>query len=151
MGRAYHEFSVGLLEAVTQNGFLTELSLVDKRSFPDEPNELTDNVFSQLEEYFSGARRSFDLPLNPRGTDFQRAVWKALVEIPYAQTRSYGQIAAAVGKPKAARAVGMANNKNPIIIIIPCHRVIGADGSLTGYGCGLPVKRALLELEKQNT
>ena len=102
----------------------------------------------QLGEYFSGERREFDLPLHPTGTPFQLAVWQALRTIPYGETRSYGQIAAAVENPKASRAVGMANNHNPISIIIPCHRVIGSTGKLVGYGGGLAVKRALLELEK---
>lgn len=102
----------------------------------------------ELEQYFAGERREFDLPLAPEGTEFQMRVWRALREIPYGETRSYGQIAAAVGNPKASRAVGMANNKNPIAVLIPCHRVIGADGSLTGYGGGLENKRLLLDMEK---
>lgn len=102
----------------------------------------------QLHEYFAGRRREFDLPLAPRGTEFQRLVWKALRAIPYGETRSYGQIAWAIGRPRACRAVGLANNRNPIAIIVPCHRVIGSNGSLTGYAAGLPVKAALLALEK---
>jgi methylated-DNA-[protein]-cysteine S-methyltransferase len=102
----------------------------------------------QLAEYFAGKRKEFDLPLVLHGTDFQVSVWKALQSIPAGETRSYGDMAALIGKPKACRAVGMANNRNPIPVIVPCHRVIGRDGSLTGYGGGLPVKRYLLELEK---
>ncbi len=102
---------------------------------------------AQLEEYLAGRRRSFDLPLAPRGTDFQRKVWEALTRIPYGETRSYKQIAEAVGCPRGCRAVGLANNRNPISIVIPCHRVIGADGRLVGYGGGLPLKKALLRLE----
>ena len=102
----------------------------------------------QLNEYFSGKRRSFDLPLCLSGTPFQKSVWTALQTIPYGETRSYGQIAMQIGNPKAARAVGMANNRNPVSVIVPCHRVIGADGSLTGYGGGLHIKRCLLELEQ---
>jgi len=101
----------------------------------------------QLAEYFAGTRRAFDLPLAPRGTPFQESVWRALMEIPFGATASYGEIARRVAKPGAARAVGLANNRNPIAIIVPCHRVIGADGSLTGYGGGLPMKRWLLEHE----
>jgi methylated-DNA-[protein]-cysteine S-methyltransferase len=101
----------------------------------------------QLAEYFAGERPAFDLPLSPRGTDFQEAVWRALLAIPFGATRSYAAIAAAVGRPSAMRAVGAANGKNPISIIVPCHRVIGADGSLTGYGGGLPRKRWLLRHE----
>ena len=97
--------------------------------------------------YLSGERRTFDLPLAPEGTAFQKAVWAELEKIPYGETRSYGQIAAQVGNAKACRAVGMANHRNPIPIFIPCHRVIGADGSLTGYGGGLDCKKVLLRLE----
>lgn len=101
----------------------------------------------QLGEYFAGARRRFDLPLDMPGTPFQQRVWQALSEIPFGETSSYGQLAARIGKPGAARAVGLANNRNPISLIVPCHRVIGADGSLTGYGGGLDRKRWLLAHE----
>jgi methylated-DNA-[protein]-cysteine S-methyltransferase len=101
----------------------------------------------QLDEYFSGKRRAFDLPLEFRGTDFQRSVWKTLLEIPYGETRSYGQIAAQIGNPSAVRAVGAANGRNPISIIAPCHRVIGLGGALTGFGGGLDAKAYLLSLE----
>ena len=101
----------------------------------------------ELEEYFSGKRREFAFPLDLRGTDFQRACWHALLEIPYGETRTYADIARAVGKPTAFRAVGMANNRNPVAIVVPCHRVIASDGTLCGYGGGLDVKRKLLELE----
>ena len=103
----------------------------------------------QLHEYFIGQRKSFDLPLAPQGTAFQQKVWKALQDIPYGTVCSYQDIARAIGNAKACRAVGGANNKNPIAIIIPCHRVIGANGSLVGYGGGLEIKRQLLELEQQ--
>nr|AGS51923.1 methylated-DNA--protein-cysteine methyltransferase [uncultured bacterium contig00002] len=103
----------------------------------------------QLGEYFNGKRKTFDLPLILHGTDFQVAVWKALQNIPYGKTRSYGELAAMTGNPKASRAVGMANNRNPIVIVIPCHRVIGSDGSLTGFGGGLELKQKLLELERK--
>lgn len=102
---------------------------------------------TELLEYLSGARRSFDLPLDPAGTDFQRAVWEALGTIPYGQTRTYGEIAAAVGRPKSVRAVGQANHVNPLPIFIPCHRVVGKNGALTGYAGGLDLKGALLALE----
>jgi methylated-DNA-[protein]-cysteine S-methyltransferase len=104
-------------------------------------------VAEQLAEYFAGRRREFDLPLAPRGTDFQRAVWSELVRVPYGSTISYGELAGRVGRARASRAVGGANNRNPLPIVVPCHRVIGADGSLTGYGGGLDRKRALLALE----
>lgn len=102
----------------------------------------------QLMEYFAGSRRCFDLPLAPRGTPFQLAVWRALLSIPYGETVSYGELAQRLGTPGAARAVGVANGANPLPVIVPCHRVIGADGSLTGFGGGLPIKRALLALER---
>jgi methylated-DNA-[protein]-cysteine S-methyltransferase len=102
----------------------------------------------QLKEYFAGTRTSFDLPLDFHGTDFQKRVWKALLKIPFGETRSYAQIARAVGKPTAMRAVGAANGKNPISIIAPCHRVIGKDGTLTGFAGGLKAKAHLLALER---
>jgi methylated-DNA-[protein]-cysteine S-methyltransferase len=106
-------------------------------------------TIDQLNEYFAGDRDSFDLPVEPEGTEFQRAVWSALAEIPFGETRSYGQIAAAVGRPKAARAVGMANNRNPIAVIVPCHRVIGAGGALVGYAGGIERKTWLLTHERE--
>ena len=102
---------------------------------------------TQLQEYFSGARQQFDLPLAPQGTPFQQEVWHTLATIPYGETISYAQLAQRVGKPTAMRAVGAANGRNPLPIVLPCHRVIGADGSLTGFGGGLPTKQFLLELE----
>jgi methylated-DNA-[protein]-cysteine S-methyltransferase len=107
-----------------------------------------DDVTSQLTEYFAGTRRQFDLPLAPEGTPFQQRVWRVLLDIPYGQTISYGELAARIGQPSAARAVGLANGSNPLPIVIPCHRVIGAGGKLTGYGGGLPIKRQLLALER---
>jgi methylated-DNA-[protein]-cysteine S-methyltransferase len=105
------------------------------------------DALRQLREYFAGKRIEFDLPLAPEGTEFQRNVWRRLQEIPYGETISYGELAKRVGNPKASRAVGAANGQNPIPIVIPCHRVIGANGKLTGFGGGLPTKEALLALE----
>jgi len=104
----------------------------------------------QLREYFQGRRKEFDLPLAPEGTVFQRRVWRSLQEIPYGKTWSYGELARRIGNPKASRAVGAANGANPLPIVIPCHRVIGSDGTLTGFGGGLPTKQALLSLEVRN-
>jgi O-6-methylguanine DNA methyltransferase len=104
----------------------------------------------ELNEYFSGERREFSLPLDLRGTEFQLACWRALLEIPYGETRSYRDIAHAIGHPHAYRAVGMSNNRNPVAIIVPCHRVIASSGSLCGYGGGLDLKRKLLDLEQAN-
>ncbi len=114
----------------------------------DEQNIFLFETERQLKEYFEGKRDSFDLPLDFKGTDFQKSVWKLLLEIPYGETRSYGQIAKQLNRPKAARAVGTAIGKNPISIIAACHRVIGASGALTGFAGGLTVKAALLKLEK---
>lgn len=111
---------------------------------------LARKTYHQLMEYFEGNRRDFTIPLDPRGTVFQRRVWKALSEIPYGETRSYKQIAEQIGHPKAYRAVGMANNRNPIAILIPCHRVIGSNGTLVGYAGGVSVKERLLLLEAGN-
>jgi methylated-DNA-[protein]-cysteine S-methyltransferase len=107
-------------------------------------------VIAQLTQYFAGQRYTFDLTLAPRGTPFQRTVWSALTRIPYGETVSYGELARGIGKPHASRAVGLANGANPLPIIVPCHRVIGADGSLTGFGGGLDIKRKLLALERTN-
>lgn len=115
-----------------------------------ENKEFFREAIRQLEAYFSGKLESFNLKLAPEGTDFQKSVWKALCEIPYGKTRTYKEIAVSIEKPKAYRAVGLANNRNPIAIIIPCHRVIGANGKLTGYASGLDVKEFLLKLEKIN-
>ena len=119
-----------------KNGFLLE----------DSPRLMRPYVI-ELEEYLAAERREFTFPLDLRGTDFQRACWHALLAIPYGETRTYADIARAVGKPKAFRAVGMANNRNPIAVVVPCHRVIASDGTLCGYGGGLGIKRKLLELE----
>ena len=139
---------VGLLTLVSSDDGLESVrfgNAVPEGSVEDVDSELPGLV--QLNEYFTGRRRTFDLPLSLRGTAFQRSVWLQLLQIPWGETRSYGDIARAVGKPGAARAVGMANQTNPIPIIVPCHRVIGANGSLTGYAGGLDVKARLLALE----
>ena len=142
---------IGDLTLTEEEGALTGLYF-GRLSRPGEegPTALLEETARQLREYFAGQRREFDLPLRLRGTAFQMQVWKALQAIPYGEVRTYGEIARAIGKPKACRAVGMANHHNPISIIVPCHRVVGAGGSLTGYGGGLENKRFLLELEKRN-
>jgi methylated-DNA-[protein]-cysteine S-methyltransferase len=144
---------VGPLTLAGHGETITNLRMVDQTHPPPdqahwcgEPSAFPDAV-EQLRAYFAGDLTQFDLTLDLRGTPFQRQVWHALTEIPYGETQSYGEIAERVGKPGAARAVGMANGHNPIAIIVPCHRVIGADGSLTGYGGGLDRKRILLQLE----
>ncbi len=142
-----------LLASADATGHITGLHFLDGHRTPLRGSDWVRDerplaqLRLQLEEYFAGERREFELDLAPSGTSFQLSVWRALRAIPYGKTTSYGEIAAAAGQPGAARAVGGANNRNPIAIVIPCHRVIGASGSLTGYGGGLPRKRQLLALE----
>ena len=126
-----------------------ERSSISRSDTKIEETELHRDVFRQLQEYFSGSRKVFDLPLAPVGTDFQMRCWEALLKIPYGETRSYGDIARSVQSPKGFRAVGMANNRNPIAIVIPCHRVIGSDGKLVGFGGGLDIKKFLLDIENR--
>lgn len=113
----------------------------------EEETEVIRKAYTQLTEYLDGKRKVFDLPLAPKGTDFQKQVWQALCKIPYGQTRTYKQIAEAIGNPKGVRAVGMANNRNPLIIVVPCHRVIGSNGKMIGYAAGVDKKEFLLRLE----
>ena len=124
---------------------------LDKKSYMLKETDLINNTRKQLDEYFAGNRKQFDIPIKLEGTDFQIKVWKELLKIPYGETCSYLDIAKRIGNPKASRAVGMANNKNKIIIIVPCHRVIGSNKKLVGYACGLDVKEKLLELERENS
>lgn len=144
-----YNMEIGKLTVVTNEEAVTHILFGDHReAFGEERHmPLQERVREQLEEYFAGKRQQFQLPLDPEGTPFQVSVWKALCTIPYGETSSYGQIAALIGNRKACRAVGMANNRNPICIVVPCHRVIGADGSLVGYSGGLDVKKKLLALE----
>ena len=112
-------------------------------------NPILTRVIAQLQEYFAGRRTEFDIPLDLRGTDFQQLAWRSLASIPYGQTATYGEQARRIGRPKAVRAIGAANGRNPVSIVLPCHRVVGADGSLTGFAGGLDAKRRLLEIEIQ--
>jgi methylated-DNA-[protein]-cysteine S-methyltransferase len=154
------ESVVGPLTIVAEDGQIRCLYMDLQRHRPDddelgEPDprgrdaELFRAAADQLDSYFAGELTTFDLPLAPLGSEFQQRVWAALQEIPYGETESYGQLAERIGSPGAARAVGLANGKNPIGIVIPCHRVVGSDGSLTGYGGGIDRKRQLLDLELQ--
>jgi methylated-DNA-[protein]-cysteine S-methyltransferase len=151
---------IGSLTLVAEHGKLTGLYMDTHGRQPGRDvlgsaGDVADEPFAsavrQLDEYFAGRLTAFDLPLEPAGTQFQRRVWSALQTIPYGQTWSYGQLARAIGKASASRAVGLANGRNPIAVVIPCHRVIGSDGSLTGYGGGLDRKRYLLGLEEGTT
>lgn len=145
---------VGQLTLVGVDGALSGLYMTEQRYRPaeaifgDRDDTLFADVVTQLDEYFAGERTEFTVPLAPRGTEFQRRVWAALREVPYGETVTYRELAERIGRPTAARAVGHANGHNPISIIVPCHRVVGAAGDLTGYGGGLPRKRYLLDHER---
>jgi methylated-DNA-[protein]-cysteine S-methyltransferase len=143
-----YETVLGSVTFVEEDGAL--LAISTHRTFEgiEQETPLIQEAYRQLSEYLKGERKGFDLPLLIKGTTFQQQVWKALLEIPYGETRSYKQIAVAIGNPKAVRAVGMANNRNPLLIVVPCHRVIGANGKLVGYGAGIEKKEFLLRLEK---
>jgi methylated-DNA-[protein]-cysteine S-methyltransferase len=150
--------AVGRLTLVAEDGAIVGLYMNLQRHRPDdgdlgEPDRRGrqaapfKTAVDQLDAYFAGALTRFTLPMAPRGSEFQQRVWTALQDIPYGQTESYGELAERIGSPRAARAVGLANGKNPISIVIPCHRVVGSDGNLTGYGGGLDRKKQLLDLE----
>lgn len=151
----FYDMPIGRMFIAEDGTGINIVTLVDegdekyfKNNYAIKETELISLAATQLREYFDGKRKEFSIKLNPKGTEFQKKVWEALLAIPYGETRSYKEIAIAIGNKNASRAVGMANNKNPIMCIIPCHRVIGADGSLTGYGGGIDIKEKLLKLEK---
>ncbi|BHH81961.1 methylated-DNA--[protein]-cysteine S-methyltransferase [Desulforhopalus sp. 52FAK] len=150
-----HNTPIGDLLLLGKEGVLTEIRFENAWTMADTADySMNSKVFaqarSQLDEYFTGARKSFSVNIDPTGTSFQKKVWQALTKIPYGSTRSYAEIAEQINNPKGYRAVGMANGKNPIPIIIPCHRVIGKNGTLTGFGGGLEVKQQLLHIEQSN-
>ena len=145
--RYSYETVLGSVTLVEEDGALLAISTHHVYDGICQETTLIKEAHQQLSEYLKGERKSFDLPLRMKGTDFQQRVWNALLKIPYGETRSYKQIAEAIGNPKAVRAVGMANNRNPLLIVVPCHRVIGADGKLVGYAAGLDKKAFLLRLE----
>lgn len=152
-----YDFEIGELAICEENGKIVLVNVVKTKEDIEEmaknsiqkETSLIKNTKQQLDEYFAGKRKKFDIPIKLEGTDFQIKVWKELLKIPYGETCSYLDIAKRIGNPKASRAVGMANNKNKIIIIVPCHRVIGSNKKLVGYACGLDVKEKLLELERE--
>lgn len=149
----YYDSTIGRIWIAEKDNIITDVYFgeeIEINGWQLKETDLLKEAGKQLKEYFDGKRKNFELPLAPRGTEFQQKVWKALQEIPYGETRSYGEIAKRIGNSKAARAVGMANNRNPISILIPCHRVIGANGKLVGYGGGLHIKEYLLKLEKEH-
>lgn len=148
----FYDTKIGKIAIIDNGVEITHIEIAEEKysnDFNVYESDIIKNAANQLYEYLDGSRTSFELSLNPYGTEFQRKVWKALCEIPYGETRSYKQVAETIGNSKASRAVGMANNKNPIMIIIPCHRVVGSNGSLVGYAGGLDIKEKLLNIEKK--
>lgn len=145
---AYYQSPIGLIELVEEDGYLTVASFMDEqKSQPTATTPLLQKVLQQLDNYFAGKLKQFELPLRPAGTAFQQTVWNQLIQIPFAETITYLHMAKRLGNVKAIRAAASANGKNPLAIIIPCHRVVGADGKLTGYAGGLHRKQWLLEHE----
>jgi len=144
-----YKTEIGDITIGTNDHRIIYLKTCDKLVAERKETPLIQKAYGQLLEYLGGNRTEFDLPLELRGTDFQKNVWQTSCHIPYGTTTTYKQLAETMNKPKAVRAVGAANGQNPIWIIVPCHRVIGSNGSLTGYGGGLPLKKKLLELERQ--
>ncbi len=147
LGFAYYESPTGLIEIGGTSEGITSLFFVEERCAGVATNDVCEKAVAQISEYFAGSRQEFDLPITLEGTEFQQQVWQELRSIPFGQTVSYGDLARSIGKPSAVRAVGAANGDNPVSIIVPCHRVIGSDGGLTGYGGGLPRKQWLLKHE----
>lgn len=145
--KLYYKSPIGILEIDLENDTIQRLRVVESCSKISERTGYFTEVANQLDEYFEGKRTKFELNISPKGTEFQKKVWVELLKIPYGKTKSYQEIAEAVGKPKAQRAVGSACNKNPILLIIPCHRVISKTGKLTGFACGIDRKEQLLKLE----
>ena len=143
----YYSSPVGLLEIQATDKGVRSVNFVDEKIFTEMPTDYNQLVAKQLDEYFSSKRKIFEMPFDLDGTDFQKRVWMELLKIPFGKTKSYMDIARAIGDPKTIRAVGMANGSNKIAIIIPCHRVIGSDGSLTGYAGGMARKKWLLDFE----
>lgn len=146
---AYYPSIFGYIQIGYEEDAITSINIVDDVIAPNEKNELTATCYAQIIEYLEGKRTFFDFAYKLNGTDFQKKVWKELCRIPYGETRSYKEIAVAINQPTASRAVGMANNKNPLLLVVPCHRVIGANGSLVGFALGLNIKEELLALEKK--
>ncbi len=146
----YFRSPIGMLKITAESESLVAIDFIDDVATASKPNKITRQTINELKAYFNGSLKEFSVPLKLEGSEFFNSVWKALLKIPYGETRSYSEIAAIIGKPKAARAVGMANNKNKIPIIIPCHRVIGKNGKLLGYASGTRRKKWLIEFEREN-
>ena len=150
MQEYYYKSPIGILKIVYIENRLYSLSPTRDFEFSNIETDFTKNIKSQLDEYFIGKRTNFDIKLNPQGTDFQKKVWQELIKIPYGKTKSYSDIAEHIGNKNALRAVGTACNKNPILIIIPCHRVISKNGKINGFAYGINMKEKLINLEKYN-
>ncbi|GAA0764647.1 methylated-DNA--[protein]-cysteine S-methyltransferase [Clostridium subterminale] len=146
---AFYDFEFGILKIGYTDTAIIFLKQVDQIDVDNEHSTLSDLAFDQVREYLKGHRRTFDFPYELHGTEFQKKVWNALCQVPYGETCTYKEIASVVGNSKASRAVGMANNKNPLMVVVPCHRIVGTDGNLIGYAGGLDMKKALLELERK--
>ncbi len=142
------ETPIGKMYIAEENDKIIEVNLDKDNYYQEKDTEILNLAGKQLSEYFNGNRKDFDLPIYLKGTEFQKKVWQELLKIPYGEVRTYGEIAKNIGNPKASRAVGMANHNNPLLILIPCHRVIGVKNRLVGYGLGLDKKKYLLDLEK---
>lgn len=142
------ETPIGKMYIAEENDKIIEVNLGKDNYYQEKDTEILNLAGKQLSEYFNGNRKDFDLPIYLKGTEFQKKVWQELLKIPYGEVRTYGEIAKNIGNPKASRAVGMANHNNPLLILIPCHRVIGVKNRLVGYGLGLDKKKYLLDLEK---
>ena len=147
MEKSYYKSPIGILEIICENSVLVSLKLVDYIGKSNVETDFIKDVKFQLDEYFSGKRKVFNIKINPSGTDFQKLVWKELQKIPYGKTKSYSEVAASCNNKNAQRAVGSACNKNPIMIIIPCHRVISKNGNLGGFAYGNKIKLKLLKIE----
>ena len=147
MEKSYYKSPIGILEIICENEYLTSLKLVQQAGKTNKETTLIKTIKTQLGEYFSGKRNNFDIKIYPKGTEFQKKVWDELLNIPYGNAKSYSEIAATIGNKNAQRAVGSACNKNPIMIIIPCHRVVSKNGNLGGFAYGNFVKQELLKIE----
>ena len=147
---AFYKFDFGFLKIVYTDSAVIGISYKTEIDCENVHSELSDKAALQIKEYLNGKRKIFDFSIEMHGTDFQKKVWNALLKIPYGETRTYKQIAEAICNSKACRAVGMANNKNSLMIVVPCHRVIGSNGKLVGYAFGLDIKEMLLEIEQKN-
>lgn len=144
-----YKTAIGKIEITEEDGYIIGINFNTESRIEDKETELIKETYKQISKYLEGKRKTFDIPIKMQGTEFQKKVWKELIQIPYGETRSYKQIAEKIGNPRASRAVGMANHNNPIAIIAPCHRVIGTNKKLVGYAGGIDIKEKLLKIEEK--